>query len=233
MDSATGGPGVHGWFVAFEGGDGAGKSTQLAMLVARLRAGGHVDAPGRPKLVVTREPGGTELGAQIRQMLLSGGDVAPAAEALLYAADRAQHVATVLRPALARGDWVISDRYLDSSIAYQAEGRGLDEAAIRRINAVATGGLAPELTIVLDIDVTTATARRQGEGDRMEQAGEAFHAKVNRRFRELAAAAPRRYAVVAADGGTTEVHARVWAAFAPLLAGQSPGRSCDPGREGP
>ncbi|MDR1188933.1 MAG: dTMP kinase [Bifidobacteriaceae bacterium] len=209
-----------GRFIAFEGGDGAGKSTHLKMLAQALRTGGYVERPGRPGLVVTREPGGTALGAEIRRMLLHGGEVAPAAEALLYAADRSQHVAEVLRPALARGDIVITDRYLDSSIAYQAEGRGLTESVIRQVNAVATGGLEPDLTILMDVDQATSRDRRERPGqtpDRLEEAGEPFHATVNRRYRELAASAPERYAVVLATGSKDEVHASVWAAVEPLL----------------
>ncbi|MDR0594704.1 MAG: dTMP kinase [Bifidobacteriaceae bacterium] len=225
MNSRTGRQAGPGRFVALEGGDGSGKSTQLGLLVARLRRDGWVDGPGRPRLVVTREPGGTELGANLRQLVLHGGEVSPAAEALLYAADRAQHVAQVLRPALARGDLVISDRYLDSSIAYQAEGRGLPEAAIRQVNAVATGGLEPDLTILLDIDPGLAAARRAAPADRLEQAGREFHANVNRRYRELAAARPGAYAVVDATGPPDEVHARLWTAVRPLLtspAGEAP-----------
>ncbi|MDR0627318.1 MAG: dTMP kinase [Bifidobacteriaceae bacterium] len=210
-----------GRFIALEGGDGAGKSTHLKMLAQALRGAGYVDQPGCPRLVVTREPGGTELGNQIRELVLYGGEVAPAAEALLYAADRAQHVTTVLRPALARADLVLTDRYLDSSIAYQAEGRGLTEDVIRSINAVATGGLTPDLVIVLDIEPEAATTRRHGSGDpadRVEQAGEAFHSKVNRRYRELAAADPDRYVMVDATGPKEEVHERIWAAVRKLAA---------------
>jgi dTMP kinase len=224
MDS-VGRPGaLAGKFVVFEGGDGAGKSTHIGFLAERLRARGWVDSPGRPRLVVTREPGGTALGGEIRHLLLHGGEVAPGAEALLYAADRAQHVAQVVRPALARGDLVVSDRYLDSSIAYQARGRGLDEALIRQINAIATGGLEPDLTIVLDIDAGAAASRRDGSkapADRLEQAGAAFHAEVNRRYRELAAASPGRYAVVGTAGGKDEARERVWAAVERLLGPQT------------
>ncbi|MDR2564799.1 MAG: dTMP kinase [Bifidobacteriaceae bacterium] len=221
MDSSVAPSSPVGRFVVFEGGDSAGKSTHLRLLAERLRAEGYADGPGLPSLVVTREPGGTELGVQIRELLLHGGEVAPAAEALLYAADRAQHVAQVLRPALARGDLVISDRYLDSSIAYQAEGRGLGEAAIRQINAVATGGLTPDLTILLDITPDAAAARRDRPElveDRIEQAGTDFHADVNRRYRELAAAAPARYVALATVDPKDVVHQRIWEAVRPLLA---------------
>jgi dTMP kinase len=226
MESVAAPRALPGRFIAFEGGDGAGKSTHLTMLAAALRRGGHVDAPGRPGLIETREPGGTALGRSIRDLLLHGGEVGPAAEALLYAADRAQHVAEVLRPALARGDLVVSDRYLDSSIAYQAEGRGLSEAAIRQINDVATGGLAPHLTILLDIDPAAAALRLAASGaapDRLEAAGRAFHANVNRRYRELAAAAPGRYVCVPAEASCDAVHAAVWAAVLPVVRGMGMG----------
>ncbi|MDR1633966.1 MAG: dTMP kinase [Bifidobacteriaceae bacterium] len=233
MDSSARPHCLAGRFIVFEGGDSTGKSTHLRLLAKRLRAERCVDLPGRPGLVVTREPGGTELGAQIRQLLLHGGQVAASAEALLYAADRAQHVAQVLRPALARGDLVISDRYLDSSIAYQAEGRGLDEGVIREVNAVATGGLEPDLTILLDISAGAATARRDRPGaarDRLESAGSAFHADVNRRYRELAAVNPERYVVISTADSKDAVHERVWAAVRPLVsvlgpATRAPGES--------
>jgi dTMP kinase len=202
-----------GRFIAFEGGDGSGKSTHLRLLVDDLRRRGLVDAPGQPGLVVTREPGGTKVGAAVRELLLRGADPAPLTEALLYAADRAEHVARVVRPALERGALVVSDRYLDSSIAYQVEGRGLDLALVREINRAATRGLEPDLTILLDIDQAVAQARRAASGapaDRLEAAGEGFHARVNQRYRSLAAAAPQRYAVVAADAAPQVVHRRLW-----------------------
>ncbi|MDR2254269.1 MAG: dTMP kinase [Bifidobacteriaceae bacterium] len=216
MDSPTLASPLTGRFVAFEGGDGAGKSTQLELLAAALRAQGLVDATGRPGLVVTREPGGTALGVGIRDLLLHGGAVDAVAEALLYAADRAQHVATVVRPALARGALVLADRCLDSSLAYQIEGRQLAEELVRAVNAPATGGLTPDLTILLDVgqDVAaTRLAESERAADRLERAGGDFHRRVNQRYRDLAAEAPERYAVVAAAGPVAEVQARVRAAF--------------------
>ncbi|MDR1825794.1 MAG: dTMP kinase [Bifidobacteriaceae bacterium] len=210
-----------GVFIALEGGDGAGKSTQLELLAEALRLRGVVDAPGRPELVLTREPGGTEVGAQIRQALLHGGDVAPLTEALLYAADRAQHVAQVVGPALQRGAVVVSDRYLDSSIAYQVEGRGLTEAQVRGMNAYATGGLLPHLTVLLDIDPDEGSRRRAAGGgppDRLERAGAAFHRRVNARYRSLMAANPDRYAVVDAAQPPEAVHAQVLASVMAVLA---------------
>lgn len=141
-----------GLFVSFEGVDGAGKTTQ----VERLRT--YLTERGRT-VVVTREPGGTELGVQLRQILLHGGDIAPRAEALLFAADRAQHVAQVITPALERGAVVITDRYLDSSLAYQAGGRELTAGDVRDLSMWATGGLLPRRTYLLDIDPVLSHGR--------------------------------------------------------------------------
>ncbi|MDR3361096.1 MAG: dTMP kinase [Bifidobacteriaceae bacterium] len=213
-----------GRLIAFEGGDGAGKSTQLQRLAVDLRRRGLVDAPGQPRLVVTREPGGTELGQSIRSWLLDGGEVAPEAEALLYAADRAQHVAQVVRPALDDGALVMTDRYLDSSIAYQAEGRGLAEALVRAVNQVATGGLTPDLTILLDIGHQEGAERRaasEAPADRLERAGGGFHARVNARYRQLAAVAAGRYAVIPARGPVEAVQRLVWLALERRLPGWS------------
>jgi dTMP kinase len=199
--------------MVLEGGDGSGKSTQAEMLALALRRRALVDVPGQPKLLMTREPGGTQLGASIRQLLLHQGDLSAITEALLYAADRAEHVAKVIRPALADGQFVISDRFVDSSIAYQTEGRGLPTALVQRINDDATGGLVPDLTVLLDIDVETGAARRAGSGrqaDRLEAAGQAFHARVNRRYRQLAAAAATRYAVIDARQDQATVHQQIW-----------------------
>ncbi|MGH2717183.1 MAG: dTMP kinase [Actinomycetota bacterium] len=186
-------------FLAVEGGDGAGKSTQIARLAAFLAA------CGRPP-VVTREPGGTPVGAAIRELLLDPANRAltPQAEALLYAADRAQHVAQVIRPALEAGKVVVSDRYLDSSLAYQGLARGLGVGAIEDISRWATGGLLPDLVILLD--VTAREGRRRASeaervSDRMEQEGDDFHAKVARGYWALSRASPDRFAVI--DGGAS------------------------------
>jgi dTMP kinase len=204
-----------GRFIAFEGADGAGKSTHLGLLAAQLRERGLVDTPGRPDLVITREPGGTALGERIREALLDGGEVTPVAEALLYAADRAQHVAEVIRPALASGALVITDRFLDSSIAYQVEGRSLPEDLVRAVNAPATGGLEPDLTILLEIGTRAAAARLDASGlpaDRLESAGTGFHERVNRRYTQIALSTPGRYAVVPAEAPAAQVQQRVWEA---------------------
>jgi dTMP kinase len=202
--------------VVLEGGDGAGKSTQVAMLTSSLRRNGFTD------VVRTREPGGTAVGERIRDLLLHGGHVAPRAEALLYAADRAHHVAEVIRPALARGAIVLADRFVDSSIAYQAGARGLPEAEILAINEVATGGLTPDVTVVLDLAPELGAHRRRGSGDRIESEAITFHALVRERYLALAARHPDRYLVVAADRSPEVVHQDVLAATMAVLAGSNP-----------
>ncbi len=196
-----------GAFITLEGGDGSGKSTQAQLLQAWLE--------GRGRTVVrTREPGGTELGVEIRRLVQhTEGHVAPRAEALLYAADRAHHVATLVRPALERGEVVLQDRYLDSSVAYQGAGRELDGAQIRDLSLWAADGLLPDLTILLDLDPTAGrarmAAREDAPYDRLEEAGEAFAERVRAAYLELAAAEPDRFAVVDATGTPDEVHERV------------------------
>jgi dTMP kinase len=186
---------TRGLFVVFEGGEGAGKSTQVRQLAEALRRCGR-------DVVVTREPGATEAGAQIRRMLLDGDALAPRAEALLYAADRAHHVATVVRPALARGAVVVSDRYVDSSLAYQGAGRTLPVAEVAWLSAWATGGLKPDLTILLDLDPSVGLRRAESRGrgaDRLESESLAFHERVRFAFLDLAATEAGRYLVVDAE----------------------------------
>jgi len=180
-----------GWFVAFEGGEGAGKSTQVRRLAEWLTAQGR-------EVVVTHEPGDTPLGASLRRLLLDheAGPLAPRTEALLFAADRAQHVADVVRPALTRGAVVITDRYVDSSLAYQGAGRSLDVADVAELSVWATDGLVPDLTIVLDLPPTVGLARVPGIADQMEAEPLAFHERVRAGFLALAAAEPHRYLVV-------------------------------------
>ena len=156
-------------FISFEGLDGSGKSTQAELLRARLEADG-VD------VVATREPGGTELGERIRDLVLHGNHVTPWAEALLYAASRAQHVEDVIRPALERGASVICDRYLDSSVVYQGVARGLGLERVFDLNLAAVGGLMPDYTFLLQIDPDDVLARLGGKHDRLEREGEAFRA---------------------------------------------------------
>lgn len=186
-----------GLFITFEGGDGVGKSTQVARLVEVLESAGHT-------VVTTREPGGTELGIEIRNIVLHHrGDIAPRAEALLYAADRAHHIASFVRPALERGEIVIQDRYFDSSVAYQGAGRVLDGAEIKEISLWATQNLIPDLTILLDLDPREARVRLDAEDkefDRLENEKHDFHARVRDGFLALAAAEPDRWLVLnAAD----------------------------------
>jgi dTMP kinase len=194
-------------FIAFEGGEGVGKSTQIAKLAASLRAAGHA-------VRTTFEPGDSALGAELRRLLLdpSAPEVSPRAEALLYAADRAHHVDTVIRPALAAGEVVITDRYLDSTLAYQGAGRALDGA--RAITEWAAGGLLPDLTVVLDLDpeVGLARARSRSAPDRLEGASLEFHRAVRQAFLDLAAADPSRYLVLDASGEVDELAARIAAA---------------------
>jgi dTMP kinase len=178
-------------FVTFEGVDGSGKTTQARLLVERLRADGR-------EVVATREPGGTELGEQVRELVLHGGHVAPWAEAALFAASRAQHVAEVIRPALERGAAVVSDRYLDSSLAYQGIARGLGLDDVLELNLTAVGGLLPDRTFVLRLDPSAAAARVGAGRDRIEREEGAFHVRVDQAFGELAARFPER--IVELDG---------------------------------
>ena len=197
---------TRGRFVVLEGGDACGKTTQTRLLVARLRADGR-------EVVATFEPGKTEVGAQIRALLLDGPErVAPATEALLLAADRAQHVEEVVRPALERGADVVSDRYVPSSLAYQGVGRGLGVRRVDELNRWATGGLEPDLVVVLDLPDDAATRREVGPPDRLERETADFHARVRAAYRELAV--ERDWVVVDAGRSIEEVADSVWAAVA-------------------
>ncbi|HET8596019.1 MAG TPA: dTMP kinase [Intrasporangium sp.] len=193
-----------GWFICFEGGDGAGKSTQVRLLTEELERRGH-------SVLVTREPGGTPLGARIRDLLLHGDHVAPRAEALLFAADKAHHVDELIRPALDAGQVVITDRYTDSSIAYQGAGRGLGADEIRRLQQWAVGGLFPDLTIVLDVTPEVGRERRGEVHDRLESEADDFHAAVRQGFLDLAARDPERYLVVDAGLPPDQIAAAVLA----------------------
>lgn len=191
-----------GLFIAVEGGDGAGKSTQVRLLAEALSARGH-------SVICTREPGGTAVGRQIREVLLHGEDVSPRAEAMLYAADRAHHADTVIHPALDRGEVVLTDRYMDSSMAYQSAARGLRQDDIRGLSMWATGGLVPHLTVLLDLPVTVGRARLGESLDRLEREGAEFHERVRSAFLELAAAAADRYIVLDATTDPEDLHAAV------------------------
>lgn len=195
-----------GLFISFEGGDGTGKTTQIARLAEHLRAEGA-------EVVTTREPGGTELGRAIRQALLHGEDLSPRTEALLYSADRAHHVATVIRPALDRGATVITDRFVDSSVAYQGSARELGIDEIRSLNDWAVGGLVPDLTFLLDLDPAVGAARLNREKDRLESAGDDFHRQVRQTFLEMAEAEPDRFVVIDASRSIDEIAADVRAGY--------------------
>ncbi|WP_349827157.1 dTMP kinase [Brevibacterium litoralis] len=204
-----------GLFIAVEGGDGSGKSTQIRALVDHLKAVG-LDTP-----VVTREPGGTPAGNQIRRVLLDGDGVGPRSEALLFAADRAQHVSELVDPELERGSVVVTDRYIDSSLAYQAAGRELSEAEVAELSQWATSGLVPHLTLVLDIDPDLATTRRAGraEQNHLDAEGLEFHRAVRKAYLDLADRDPERYVVIDAGRTVEEVAADVRDAVDAALAG--------------
>ena len=193
---------VAGLFISFEGGDGAGKSTQLAHLAAWFREQGR-------EVVTTREPGGTPMGQQLRDLVLHGDDLDERTEALLYATDRAHHVSTVIRPGLMRGAVVLTDRYLDSSVAYQGGGRGLTAERVEELNLWAVDGLLPDLTVLLDLDPAHLAARLTGAPDRLERAGAEFHARTRQAFLERAAAHPERFVVLDAASPEAEIAARV------------------------
>ena len=181
-------------FLTLEGGDGVGKSTQQHLLAQWFRESGR-------EVVETREPGGTPLGAELRALILHGDHVDPRAEALMYAADRAHHIASVVRPALERGAVVVQDRYLDSSVAYQGAARALGVDEVRELSLWATRGLLPDATILLDLD--PKRARLSGQRDRLEREGSEFHQAVRERFLAMAEQEPERWIVVDA-GGTPE-----------------------------
>lgn len=197
---------TRGIFITFEGGDGAGKTTQMKLLGEFLQANGHA-------VTVTREPGGTPLGGQIRELVLHSREhIAPRAEALLYAADRAHNVATVVRPALERGDIVLQDRYFDSSVAYQGSGRVLGAEEIKQISLWAADGLVPDLTVLLDLDQAAASERLQAQEkpfDRFESEKAEFHEKVRHAFLKIAAAEKERFLVVDASKPIDEIAAAI------------------------
>ena len=211
-----------GLFISFEGVDGVGKTTQLERLTARLRQAGR-------EPVIAQEPGGTRIGAEIRRILLDArnADLEPVAELLLYFASRAQNIAEVIRPALDRGEIVISDRFTDATIAYQGYGRELGAAAVRSIEQVACGGLQPDLTLWLDLDPTLGVARalerESGHGpnqneSRMEQESRAFFARVLLGYQTIHQAAPRRFVRINAAQSVEAVEAEILCVVRPWLA---------------
>lgn len=201
-----------GLFLAFEGGDGAGKSTQARLLGEWLHAQGYA-------VRHTREPGGTALGRQVRELLLHGedGSVSPRAEALLFAADRAHHVASVVRPALERGEVVLTDRYLDSSVAYQGAARALGHDEVRALSLWAVEGLVPDLTVLLDVSAGEGRARRGEVHDRLEREADDFHDRVRQGFLDLAGREPQRYLVLDAALTVEELAGRIRDRVAQLL----------------
>ena len=202
-----------GRLIAFEGVEGAGKSTQLELLRRALEGRGR-------EVVVTREPGGTPAGERIRGLLLDpAAELHPRTEALLFAAARAELVERVIRPGLERGAVVLCDRYLDSSLAYQGGARGLGRGPVEEVNRFATGGLLPDLVVLLDLDPAEGLRRRRRDPDRIEGQDLGFHRRVRDAFRDLAAADPKRFAVVDGSAPVPEVAARIEAAVIGLLEG--------------
>ncbi len=203
-------------FITFEGPEGGGKSTQIRLLAERLRQHGYV-------VTTTREPGGTTIGDQIRTVLHDTANTAmsPTAELLLYSASRAQHVAEVIRPALAAGRVVLCDRFADSSMAYQGFGRGLDREMLAALTAMATSGLTPDLTLLLDLDVQRGLARRADRGEemnRLDREAVSFHERVRAGYHALAAAGPERWVIINADREVEVVAADVWRLVAQRFA---------------
>ena len=192
-----------GMFITFEGGDGCGKTTQINLLDEYLRKKGY-------KTLLTREPGSKGLGVKLREILLNyDGEVSPIAESFLFLADRAQHVDCIIKPALEAGVIVLCDRHTDSTVAYQGYGRRLDLEQIYNLNKIATSGLKPNLTIVLDVDVETSQARVGAEKDRMESAGVEFFERVRNGFLEIAKQEPERVKVVDSTQSIADIHKQI------------------------
>jgi dTMP kinase len=204
-----------GLFITLEGGDGSGKSTQAELLSNWLGEHGHT-------VLRSREPGGTDLGLELREIVLHRrGHIAPRAEALIYAADRAHNIATKVRPALERGEIVLQDRYLDSSVAYQGAGRVLDGSEVRGISLWATEGLMPDLTVLLDLDESIGRERldeARTKYDRLESEEQNFHARVRAAYLELAAAEPERFLVLGATDSIEAIAEAIRARVESLLA---------------
>lgn len=207
---------MRGTFIAFEGPEGGGKTVQIQRLSRRLQQEGR-------DVIVTREPGGTRVGDEVRSILLGLGDYAilPETEVLLLAAGRAQHVREVIEPALARGAWVLCDRYVDSTYAYQGGGRELDLGPIREIQAYATGGLEPDVRVLLDLPVEAGLARRHADPEsvnRIDLDSIAFHQRVRSMYRQLAGEQPKRWVVVDAMEPIESVEQSIWNTLQEALA---------------
>ncbi len=193
---------AEGFLVAFEGGDGAGKSTQVRLLAATLEAAGR-------QVLVTRQPGGTPLGQQLRDLVLHGGPMSARAEALIFAADKAQHVDAVIRPALAAGQAVLTDRYTDSSVAYQGAGRSLGAVEVHELQMWAVDHLVPDLTVVVDVPADEGRRRRGAVHDRLEAEADDFHDAIRQHFLAMAAGHPDRYLVVDGTLAPEQIQAAV------------------------
>ena len=203
-----------GLFVTFEGPEGAGKSTQIRLLAERLKCEGMAH-------LLTREPGGTDIGGKLRELVLDARSrMSAMTEFLIYSASRAQLVGEVVRPALERGEVLVCDRYVDSSYAYQGYGRGLDMAQLRAVSEAATGGLTPDLTVLLDIDPDLGLRRaaRVAEPDRIEQAGLEFHARVREGFLILAAAEPQRFLILEGAQAQELLAEAIWKAVSARMS---------------
>lgn len=204
-----------GLFITFEGMDGSGKSTQMRLLAGHLREDGC-------RVTETAEPGGTPIGVQIRQLLLDhrNHDLSPTAELLLYFASRAQAVDQWIEPALSRGEVVLSDRFTDSTRAYQGAARNLGSAVVDDLDRIACHGIEPDLTLLFDVDLQTSLVRARGReagGDRMEAQAAEFYTAVRTAYSHLAAQEPHRIRVIDGHGSVEQVAERVWAVVAPLL----------------
>ncbi|OCC24528.1 dTMP kinase [Croceicoccus estronivorus] len=207
---------MRGRFITFEGGEGVGKSTQARMLATALEALGL-------EVTLTREPGGTPGAEAIRKLLLGvdGQDWGSSAEALLFAAARSDHVESLIRPALESGRWVVCDRFLDSSLAYQGGGNGIDSADLLELHRIGTGGLLPDRTVLVEVspEITQSRliARDNGTTDRIGGRDAAYHARVAAAFARLASAAPARFVRIDGQGAPESVHAEIFSAIAPLV----------------
>ncbi len=205
---------MKGFFLSLEGIEGTGKSTQARLLAAHLRSRGY-------RVVQTAEPGGTPISLKIRKLLLSpdSREMDPVTELLLYNAARVQHIKEVIAPALTRGDIVILDRFSDSTLAYQGYGRGIDRQVIDALDAVATGCMRPDLTLILDVDVETGLRRNKEmkKNDRLEHEDVTFHQKVRKGFHEIAAAEPERIRIISCSESIEAVHEAIKKAVTPFL----------------